>query len=91
MLLLAVENPSRIQALLGVASAVSFQKPLTYTEDTEIKKVRRAWRPLGAVVRIFASDLDSNHVLGQYLPSIGNIGIGIILVTRTGPILAFYW
>ncbi|XP_072049503.1 palmitoyl-protein thioesterase ABHD10, mitochondrial-like isoform X2 [Amphiura filiformis] len=33
MLLLAIENPTRVQALLGVSTAVTFDKPLTYTED----------------------------------------------------------
>ena len=31
---------------------------------------------------------ESNHVLGQYWFPIGNIGIGVTLVTYIGPILA---
>ena len=33
MLLLALERPERIHSLLGVATAVQFDKPLSYTEQ----------------------------------------------------------
>ena len=39
MLLLTLENPTRVQALLGIATAVMFDKPLSYSEETRSNQV----------------------------------------------------